>query len=42
MKNHLVMATNGIFEKLTTNEMCEVVSAAMIGMDISEALVLPS
>lgn len=37
--SHLVIALDGIFEKLTTNEICGVVSATITGVDISKALV---
>lgn len=39
--SHLVIATDGIFEKLTTRDVCTVVSAIMSGTDVSVALNLP-
>lgn len=39
--SHLVVATDGVFERLTTLEVCNVVSAVMSGTDVSIALGLP-
>ncbi|KAG0570157.1 hypothetical protein KC19_6G142700 [Ceratodon purpureus] len=39
--SHLVIASDGIFEKFTTHEVCSVVSAVMSGIDVSVALRLP-
>ena len=40
--SHLVIASDGIFEKMTTREVCSVVSAVLAGTEVSVALDLPT
>lgn len=40
--SHLIIASDGVFEKMTTQEVCGVVSATKSGIDVSAALGLMS
>lgn len=40
--SHLIIASDGVFEKMTTQEVCGVVSATKLGVDVSAALGLVS
>lgn len=40
--SHLIIASDGVFEKMTTQEVCGVVSATKSGIDVSAALGLVS